>query len=154
MGPAAQLAAVAAHIDYAYALAVLFIEHRNDAGSRYILQRHFGGGDLRILANLGIHGGFDVGQLLRSQRLVTVEVKTHALIGDIGARLMNGGIDQGAQRPVQQVCCRVMTLNMMAPFDIDLSREFQALAQTARADTAHVHDQPLGGALRVAHLKA
>ena len=60
---------IAAHRDDAHLIPVFFTEQRLCANGARIIRGHDAGIDCPVLADIGIHIGFHLGQFLRRQRL-------------------------------------------------------------------------------------
>ena len=105
-----------------------------------------------VSAHPGIDASLNLTQLRWLDGAVMGEIEAQALRGN--ERTSLGGVftHDLAQRPVQQVCRRVVALNVASPHCVNRRLHGLADLDSAARHRAVVDDQTRGGALRIGHL--
>ena len=122
MGAAAEFdrIGIASHRQHAHFVAVFLAKQRHRACCHGIVGRHQPGRDRLVGANLGVHFGFDHGYVFGAESDRVREIEPEAVSGDQRALLRHMAAKPVPQGGVDQVGCRMVSPDRIAPRNVDV----------------------------------
>ena len=144
---------LAADLNHAHGLAVLFAEQRHGTQRLRVIQRHDAGRDFEVVADRVVRDLFDLAARRRRKRLIPGEVEPHVPGTVVGARLVSVWTQRLPQCRMNEMRRRMSLGRTATPIGVDEGGGFIPHADLACTNLHLVAHEPRDGPLHIEHLE-